>query len=134
MHHPKWTEDVMFTFAECRARAAQKLAEAENSPRHAKKLRSQAECWTHLGNMVQPDEAIHALSVGYGHVENNEFGTLDRADRLFLADGLARGMSIGELAGFLNRSEDEIQRYVNSCSLSAGSTAVASRRASAARL
>jgi hypothetical protein len=32
--------------------------------------------------------------------------TLDRADRLFLADGLARGMSISELEGFLNRSED----------------------------
>ena len=27
---------------------------------------------------------------------------LDRADRFFLEDGLARGMSIAELAGFLN--------------------------------
>jgi hypothetical protein len=35
----------------------------------------------------------------------------DRADRFFLADGLARGMSIPELAGFLNRSEDEIRIY-----------------------
>jgi hypothetical protein len=36
---------------------------------------------------------------------------LDRADRFFLKDGLGRGMSIGELAGFLNRSEDEIKSY-----------------------
>jgi hypothetical protein len=80
---------------------------------------------------------------------------LDRADRFFLEDGLARGMSIAELAGFLNRSEDDIKSYLTSSSsslasrardnqpystlkrssFSAGSTAsVASRRASAARL
>jgi hypothetical protein len=80
---------------------------------------------------------------------------LDRADRFFLEDGLARGMSIAELAGFLNRSEDDIKSYLTSSSsslasrardnqpystlkrssFSAGSTAsVAIRRASAARL
>jgi hypothetical protein len=48
---------------------------------------------------------------------------LDRADRLFLADGRARGMSIGELAGFLNRSEDEIKSYLTRSSSSGGSRA-----------
>ena len=37
---------------------------------------------------------------------------LDRADRLFLENGLARGMSVAEVAGFLNRSEDEIEGYL----------------------
>jgi hypothetical protein len=32
----------------------------------------------------------------------------ERADLFFLSDALARGMSIQELAGFLNRSEDEL--------------------------
>ena len=33
-----------------------------------------------------------------------------RADLFFLSDALARGMSIQELAGFLNRSEDEVRQ------------------------
>jgi hypothetical protein len=33
---------------------------------------------------------------------------LDRADRHFLEDGLARGMSVPEIAGFLNRSEESL--------------------------
>jgi IS30 family transposase len=37
---------------------------------------------------------------------------LDKADRHFLEDGLARGMSVAEIAGFLNRSEDEIKGYL----------------------
>jgi len=48
---------------------------------------------------------------------------LDRADRFFLKDGLARGTSIGELAGFLNRSEDEIESYLTSSSSSGASRA-----------
>jgi IS30 family transposase len=34
----------------------------------------------------------------------------DRSDRFFLADALARGMSIPEIARFLNRSEDEVRK------------------------
>jgi hypothetical protein len=34
----------------------------------------------------------------------------NRADLFFLRDGLARGMSIQELAGFLNRSEDDVRQ------------------------
>src|SRR4051812_43626356 len=34
----------------------------------------------------------------------------ERADLFFLSDALARGMSIRELAGFLNRSEDEVRQ------------------------
>ena len=40
--------------------------------------------------------------------------TLDRADRLFLASGLARGMPIPAIAGFLNRSEQEVRGYLTS--------------------
>jgi len=38
----------------------------------------------------------------------------ERADLLFLCDSLARGMSIEELAGFLNRSVDEVRRQADS--------------------
>jgi hypothetical protein len=34
----------------------------------------------------------------------------ERADLFFLSDALARGMSIQELTGFLNRSEDEVKQ------------------------
>ena len=34
----------------------------------------------------------------------------NRSDLFFLTDALARGMSIQELAGFLNRTEDEIRQ------------------------
>ena len=33
----------------------------------------------------------------------------NRSDLLFLTDAFARGMSIQELAGFLNRTEDEVR-------------------------
>jgi hypothetical protein len=56
-------------------------------------------------------------------ISTNKFEPLDRADRFFLADGLARGMSIGELAGFLNRSADEIKSYLTSSSSSGASRA-----------
>jgi IS30 family transposase len=48
---------------------------------------------------------------------------LDRADRLFLENGLARGMSVAEIAGFLNRSEDEIEGYLTRSSSSLASRA-----------
>jgi hypothetical protein len=48
---------------------------------------------------------------------------LDRADRLFLENGLARGMSVAEVAGFLNRSEDEIEGYLTRSSSSPASRA-----------
>jgi hypothetical protein len=34
----------------------------------------------------------------------------DKADLFFLFNAFARGMSIQDLAGFLNRSEDEVRR------------------------
>jgi hypothetical protein len=34
----------------------------------------------------------------------------DKADLFFLADALKRGMSIEEIARFLNRSEEEVKR------------------------
>jgi hypothetical protein len=48
---------------------------------------------------------------------------LDRADQLFLENGLARGMSVAEVAGFLNRSEDEIEGYLTRSSSSLASWA-----------
>ena len=83
------------------------------------------------------------------------FEPLDRADRFFLQDGLARGMSIANLADFLNRSENEIKSYLTRSSASVAlrardshpcstlkrstfssgsSVSLAKRRASAARL
>jgi hypothetical protein len=38
----------------------------------------------------------------------------DRLDLFFLSDALARGMSIKDLAGFLNRSEDEVRQQATS--------------------
>ena len=38
----------------------------------------------------------------------------NRADLFFLSDALARGMSIQELAGFLNRPEDEVRQRLAS--------------------
>jgi hypothetical protein len=49
-------------------------------------------------------------------------GPLDRADRL-LENGLARGLSVAEIAGFLNRSEDEIEGYLTRSSSSLASRA-----------
>jgi hypothetical protein len=37
--------NAMLTSTECRARAEQKIAEAEHHPRRRKKLRADAECW-----------------------------------------------------------------------------------------
>ena len=41
---------------------------------------------------------------------NSSHDGWDKADLFFLADALKRGMSIGEVARFLNRSEEEVRR------------------------
>jgi hypothetical protein len=46
----------MFTSAECRARAEQKLAEAERDPRHKARLRTAAKAWLILANqLIRPE-------------------------------------------------------------------------------
>ena len=60
----------------------------------------------------------HLRDMTNSETRTTKLKTLDRADQLFLTDGLARGMSISELAGFLNRSEDEIRSYLTSSSSS----------------
>jgi hypothetical protein len=47
----------MLTSAECRARAEQKLAEADLHPRHEKKLRTAAEGWLVLADLMERLEA-----------------------------------------------------------------------------
>jgi hypothetical protein len=42
----------MLTSAECRARAEQKIAEAELQPRHERKLRTAAEGWLVLADIM----------------------------------------------------------------------------------
>jgi hypothetical protein len=47
----------MLTSAECRARAEQKNAEADLHPRHEKKLRTAAEGWLVLADLMERLEA-----------------------------------------------------------------------------
>jgi hypothetical protein len=47
----------MLTSAECRARAEQKLAEADLHPRHEKRLRTAAEGWLNLADVMGRVEA-----------------------------------------------------------------------------
>ena len=47
----------MLTSAECRARAEQKIAEAELQPRHERKLRTPAEGWLVLADPMERLEA-----------------------------------------------------------------------------
>jgi hypothetical protein len=42
----------MFTSAECRAHAAEKLAAAEDNPQHRKRLLIAAEAWLHLADKI----------------------------------------------------------------------------------
>jgi hypothetical protein len=51
----------MLTSAECRERAEQKLAEADLHPRHERRLRSAAEGWLILADLM---EALEANVVG----------------------------------------------------------------------
>jgi ABC transporter substrate binding protein len=55
--------DNMLTSAECRARAEQKIAEAQLQLRHKRKLRGDAECWLVLADRMERLEA----SVGRSH-------------------------------------------------------------------
>ena len=45
--------------------------------------------------------------------ENHSGKSWEKADLFFLIDALARGMSIAEVAAFLNRSEDEVRQRAN---------------------
>ena len=47
----------MLTSAECRARAEQRNAEAELQPRHERKLRTAAEGWLVLADLMERLEA-----------------------------------------------------------------------------
>ena len=47
----------MLTSAECQARAAQKIAEAELHPRHERRLRTAAEGWLILADVMARVEA-----------------------------------------------------------------------------
>jgi hypothetical protein len=60
----------MLTSAECRARAEQKLAEADLHPRHEKKLRTAAEGWLVLAELMERLEA----SMRVGEPESSRRG------------------------------------------------------------
>ncbi len=45
----------MFTVAECKAKAAEKLAQAERDPRHRRKLQSAAKAWLLLASRIEDD-------------------------------------------------------------------------------
>ena len=47
----------MFTSAECRAHAEQKLAQAEHDRRHRRRLITAAEAWLNLGSLMRRVEA-----------------------------------------------------------------------------
>ena len=47
----------MFTSAECRERAEQKFGEAELQPRHERRLRTAAEGWMMLADIMERPEA-----------------------------------------------------------------------------
>jgi hypothetical protein len=48
----------MFTSAECRAIAEQKLADAERDPQHRERLRKAAEAWVILANQLIRVEGV----------------------------------------------------------------------------
>ena len=53
---PSEMEDgSMFTVAECKAKAAEKLAQAERDPRHRRKLQSAAKAWLLLASRIEDD-------------------------------------------------------------------------------
>ena len=45
----------MFTVDECRAKAAEKLAQAEREPRHRRKLQNAAQAWLFLASKIDDD-------------------------------------------------------------------------------
>jgi hypothetical protein len=46
----------MFTKAECEAKAAEKLAQAEREPNHRGKLQNAAKSWLILASKIIPDD------------------------------------------------------------------------------
>jgi hypothetical protein len=50
----------MFTSAECRAYAEQKLAQAEHDERHRRRLITAAEAWLNLASILKRTEATVA--------------------------------------------------------------------------
>ena len=50
---------------------------------------------------------------GMSVTENHSGKSWEKADLFFMIDALARGMSIAEVAAFLNRSEDEVRQRAN---------------------
>ena len=59
----------MLTSAECRARAEQKIAEAELQPRHERKLRTAAEGWLVLADLMARLEASVSGSPEFDRAE-----------------------------------------------------------------
>ena len=51
-------ESAMFTSAECRARAEQKLKQAERAPRHRRRLINAAQAWLILADREERLEAV----------------------------------------------------------------------------
>ena len=52
----------MFTSAECRAHAEQKIAQAEHDPRHRRRLITAAEAWLNLASLLRRAEVTVAQS------------------------------------------------------------------------
>jgi hypothetical protein len=48
-------DGFMFTVAECKAKAAEKLAQAEREPRHRRKLENAAKAWLILASKFADD-------------------------------------------------------------------------------
>ena len=46
---------IMFTQAECKAKAAEKLAQAERDPSHRRKFESAAKAWLILASKLEDD-------------------------------------------------------------------------------
>jgi hypothetical protein len=46
----------MFAKAECEAKAAEKLAQAEREPHHRRKLQNAAKAWRLLASMLEDDD------------------------------------------------------------------------------
>lgn len=58
---------AMFTIAQCRAKAAQKLERAESNPRHRRSLTTAAEAWLLLADRLEEiDSAMAGKDRGQG--------------------------------------------------------------------
>jgi hypothetical protein len=61
----------MFTIAECRAQAEQKLAQAEHDHRHRKRLIAAAEAWLLLASQLRREEKVITKSRSKRRVNGN---------------------------------------------------------------